>query len=77
MNSFLEGVVTIVLAIVTVGLVAVIVSRNSQSPAVAQAFFSGIGNTLGVAESPVTGAKINYNLSYPGGGGFSMPAFGF
>ncbi|MBK8189088.1 MAG: hypothetical protein IPK79_01380 [Vampirovibrionales bacterium] len=73
MNSFLEGLVTIILAIVTVALVAVLVSKNAQTPQVAQSFFSGIGNTLGAAMSPVTGANISYNMSYPGSG-FTMPS---
>lgn len=76
MSTFMEGLVTIILAIVTVGLVAVLVSKNAQTPQVAQAFFSGIGNTLGVAESPVTGANINFSLGYPGANNFGT-AFGF
>jgi hypothetical protein len=65
MNSLVEGLVTIILAIVGVALVSVLVSRNAQTPQVAQALFSGIGNDLGVAESPVTGANIGYSLGYP------------
>lgn len=68
MSSFMEGLVTIVLAIVGVAMVAVLVSRNARTPEVAQSFFSGIGNSLGAAMSPVTGANIGYNMSYPGGG---------
>lgn len=76
MNSIFEGIVTIVLAIVTVALVATLVSRNARTPEVAQSFFSGIGNTLGAAMSPVTGANISYNMGYPGGGMSSMPNIG-
>lgn len=65
MSPFVEGFVTIVLAIVGVAFVSVLVSRNAQTPAVAQSIFSGIGNTLGVAESPVTGANVSYSLGYP------------
>jgi hypothetical protein len=57
--------VTIVLAIIGVALASVLVSRNAQTPQLAQSLFSGIGNTLGVAESPVTGARIGYSLGYP------------
>lgn len=71
MNSFFEGLITIVLAIVTVAMVAVLVSRNARTPEVAQSFFSGIGNTLGAAMSPVTGANISYNMSYPGNSSFT------
>jgi hypothetical protein len=65
MGAIGEGLVTIILAIVAVGLVSVLVSKNAQTPAVLQAGFSGIGNDLGVAESPVTGANIGYSLGYP------------
>lgn len=65
MSPLVEGVVTIFLAIIMVGLASVLVSRNAQTGAVAQTIFSGIGNDLGVAESPVTGANISYSLGYP------------
>jgi hypothetical protein len=65
MNAVVEGIVTIILAIVTVGLVSVLVSRNAQTSSVLQAGFSGIGNDLGVAESPVTGTNIGFSLGYP------------
>jgi hypothetical protein len=65
----MEGLTTIVLAIVGVAIVAALVSRNSRTPEVAQSFFSGVGNSLGVALSPVTNARYNINLSYPGSSG--------
>lgn len=79
MNSIMEGFTTIILAIISVALVAALVSRNSRTPEVAQSFFSGIGNTLGVSLSPVTNARYNINLSYPGSSGAgAMPSnFGF
>lgn len=67
-QQLFESVVTIALGIVTVAIVAVIVSRRSQTPAVIQAGASGFGNALGVAEAPVTGAATPIDLSYPGGG---------
>jgi hypothetical protein len=66
MNALLEGAVTIALAIVGLAIVAILVSRKAQTPAVIQAAGSAFGNSLGVAESPVTGASYNVNLSYPG-----------
>jgi hypothetical protein len=64
-TPLVEGIVTIFLAIIAVALASVLVSRKSQTPALAQSIFSGIGNDLGVAESPVTGANISYSLGYP------------
>jgi hypothetical protein len=61
-----EALVTIVGLIVTVAIVSVVVSKKAQTPAVLQAAGSAFSNALGVAESPVTGASYNINLSYPG-----------
>ena len=66
MTPIVEAFVTVALAIVTLGAVSVLVSRKAQTPAVIQAAASGFSNALAVAESPVTGATYNVNLSYPG-----------
>jgi hypothetical protein len=66
MSPFFETVTTIALAIVTLAMVAVVVSRKAQTPQVIQAAGSAFGNALGVAESPVTGATYHIDLSYPG-----------
>ena len=63
MSNFWEGVVTIALAIVTLGMISVIVSKKAQTPAVIQAAGSAFSNALGVAESPVTGATYKLDLS--------------
>lgn len=65
MNTFFEALVTIATAIVGLGVVAVLVSKNAQTPAVIQSAGSAFGNSLAVAESPVTGANTPINLSYP------------
>ena len=70
-NAIVEGIVTIALAIVGLAIVATLVSRNANTAGVIQASASGFNNALGVAESPVTGAKYNIDLSYPGSAGFS------
>lgn len=80
MSGFLEGIITIVLAIVTLAVISVLVSKKAQTPQVLQSFFSGIGNSIGVAQSPVTGENVPINLSYPGSGGFGGnfgTSFGF
>jgi len=66
MNTFFEAMVTIATAIVGLAIVAALVSRNSQTPAVIQAGGSAFSNALGVAEAPVTGATYSPVLSYPG-----------
>lgn len=67
MNSITEAIVTIALGIIGVAMVAVLVSRNAQTPAVIQAGGAAFGNSLAVATSPVTGAQTNIDLQYPGG----------
>jgi PRD1 phage membrane DNA delivery len=66
MNTFTEMLTTIATAIIGLAVVSVLVSKKAQTPAVIQAAGSAFGNTLGVAESPVTGASYNIDLSYPG-----------
>lgn len=68
MNSFLEGISTIALAVVGLAVVAVIVSKKSNAGGIIQAGASGLANTIGVAISPVTGSNPSFDLSYPGGG---------
>lgn len=76
MNHFTEAAVTIGLAIIGLAMVSVLVSRNAQTPALAQALSSGFGNNIATAISPVTGGNASPNLSYPGGGSFNS-SFGF
>lgn len=66
MTPMWESVVTIATAITGVAIVAVLVSRNSQTAAVLQAGGSAFSNALDVAVSPVTGATTRPNLAYPG-----------
>lgn len=68
MTTFTEMLTTIALALVTLGIVSVLVSKKAQAPQVIQAIASGFNNALGVAESPVTGADYSVDLSYPHGG---------
>ena len=66
MSPFFETLTTIALAIVGLGVVSVLVSKKAQTPQVIQSAGSAFGNALGVAESPVTGATYQIDLSYPG-----------
>ncbi len=73
MGNITETVATIGVAILGVAILALIVSRNSNAAGVIQAAASGFGNVLGVAISPVTGANVSPNLSYPGAGLGGIP----
>lgn len=77
MHSLTEAAVTIFTAIIGVAILSVLVSPKAKTTGVIQSVGSAIGNTLAVAEAPVTGANTPINLSYPssgmgllGGGGF-------
>lgn len=67
MNAFMEGIVTIVLAIIGLAVVATLVSKNAQTGNVIQSAASGLANNIGVAESPVSGTKLSLSLGYPSG----------
>lgn len=70
MGEIGKDLTTVLLSIAAVAAIAVIVSKNSQSPAVIQNLGSAYSNALDVAISPVTGNTTAPNLSYSGGGGF-------
>lgn len=63
MNAFAEGLISIALAIVGLGVVATLVSKNAQTGSVLTAGFGGLATGIKAAEGPV--------LS---GGGFSIPS---
>ncbi len=65
MNSITESIVTVASLIVGVAILALIVSRRSNTAGVIQAAASGFGNALNVAVSPVTGATFGGSLAYP------------
>lgn len=66
MSPFWEAMVTLGVAVIGLGTMAVMVSKNAQTPAVIQAGGSAFSNALATAEAPVTGATTNINLTYPG-----------
>lgn len=70
MNSITEALVTVATLVVGVAMLALIVSRRSNTAGVIQSAASGFGNVLNVAVSPVTGGNIGGNLAYPSMGGF-------
>jgi hypothetical protein len=76
-EHFTDALVTILGGIALVAIVALIVSRKSQTPQVIQAAGSAYANSLAVAVSPVTGAVPQPVLSYPGQTGFLGGGAGF
>jgi len=68
MNSFMESASTIALAVIGLAIVAVIISKKSNTANVIQSAASGLANNIGVAISPVTGQSVGLHLDYPTGG---------
>lgn len=64
-DKFLELLGAIFTVAAGVAIVALLVSKNSNTSGVIQSWFSGNSNLLAVAESPVTGARVNIDTSYP------------
>ena len=65
MHDVTEMIVTVLTTICLVAIVALAVSKKSQTPQVLQAAWSGFNNGLAVAVAPVTGAVPQPNLQYP------------
>lgn len=64
-TDFFRFLETIVALIVGVAIIALLVSPKATTANVIQASGSALGNDLGVAESPVTGAQYQIQLGYP------------
>jgi hypothetical protein len=65
MNQITGSVVTILLAIVGVAILAVLVSKQSNTTGVIQAGATGFSTALGTAISPISGSSLNLPLTYP------------
>lgn len=57
MNNALGQIVTVLTAIVGVAILAVLVSKRSQTPAVIKEFGNAFSGALNAATSPVTGGS--------------------
>lgn len=66
MNELTASVLTVATALVGVAIIAVLVSRNAQTPQVIGAAAGGFAQDIAAAVSPVTGG---------GGGGFGFGGF--
>ena len=71
-NNFMGQLVVVLTGIIGVALVAVIVSKNAQTPAVINSAGNALSNFLGVAVSPVTGATGSAGF----GSGLSVGSLG-
>jgi hypothetical protein len=59
MNQVWGGVVTVLMAIIGVAILAVLVSKQSNTTSVLGAASSAFTNSLGAALSPITGQTIS------------------
>lgn len=66
-DKLFDSIVTILLAIVGVAILAVLVSKNAQTPAVITAAARGFSADLGTALSPVTGGSLGITGGYSPG----------
>lgn len=66
MNSLVESLSSIALAIIGLAIVATLVSRKANTAGVIRASASGLANNIAVAQSPVTGTALTLSLGYPG-----------
>ena len=74
-SDFFRFLETIAALLVAVAIVALLVSPKAKTASVIQASASGFANNLGVAESPVTGATYQLDLSYPHDSPWSFSPF--
>lgn len=70
MNSLWSGIVTIAVAIIGVAIVAVIVSRNAQTPQVISSAGNAFAKALSAATGPVSGGMGSFGISPGLGMGF-------
>jgi len=82
MDKFGQDVTAIITAIITVAVIAVVLSNGANTVNVILSFFQGMTALLGVAISPITGQSVNSGGSLTAGwsntgtGGFSTSVNG-
>jgi len=54
-SGFLTSMVTVLTAITGIAVIAVLVSKNAQTPAVLNSFWGGFSQSIQAATGPVTG----------------------
>lgn len=73
-----DAIVAVITGFIGLAIVAVIVSRNAQTPNVLGAFGTALARIIGAAVAPVTGARQGTAAPAAGGGiqmsgSFSLP----
>lgn len=59
-GNFLGSLVTVLTAVLGVAIVAVLVSKNAQTPEVIKEFSTGFSSILGAATAPVSGSSLSH-----------------
>ena len=62
-DHLVTALVSILTAIVGLAIIATLVSKNANTSGVLNSLFSGFGQDIGVAVSPVTGSAFGSNFS--------------
>lgn len=75
-GNILEPLVTIAAGVIGVAIIAVLVSRNAQTPQVLGAAGSAFSNVLSAATGPVTGNAATPNVNGPSSSGLSLGSLG-
>ena len=76
MNQIGPGIVTVISGIIGLAIIAVIMSKNAQTPSVISTSGSALAQVIGAAVSPVTGSSSNTfgsSSTSATGGMFSLP----
>lgn len=68
MGKTMEAIVSIFAGITVVAIVAVLVSKNSNTAGVTTSFFGGYSGALSAALAPVTGGMQNNAFQFGGAG---------
>ena len=76
MDDTFHFLTTVIMVIGAVAILALLVSPKAVTASVIQAAGSALGNNLAVAESPVTGATYQVNLSYPHASPWDLSPYG-
>jgi len=71
-DQLITSIVTVLTAIIGVAIIAILVSRQSQTGAVIQAGGGAFSNVLGTALSPVTGGGFSGRGVLPTGFNFGI-----
>lgn len=76
-DNIISGVVTIATAIIGIAILAVLVSRNAQTPQVLQSAGAAFSQSIGAAVAPVTGGNSSFGSPslFTGGNAPGYPSF--